>query len=110
MFMVWSAVFLKTSSFRKSTIAALLVDKTFVVVYKLASLDRTIYTLYLVNRYGYVKEVHVTALMIIFLAFLTALAIRIHRPTITKRVLRAPRKVTRCLILLEDYSTCTHHT
>ena len=36
MFMVWSAVFLKTSSFRRSTIAALLVAKTFVVVYKLA--------------------------------------------------------------------------
>ena len=42
MFMVWSVVYAKSGSFRKSTLAALLVGKTFVVVYKLAGLDRTV--------------------------------------------------------------------
>ena len=45
MFMVWSVVYSKTSSFRRSTLAALLVGKAFVIVYKLAGLDRTVYTL-----------------------------------------------------------------
>ena len=94
MFMVWSAVFLKTSSFRKSTIAALLVGKTFVIVYKLTGLDSAVYTFYLVNRYGYVKEVHVTALMIIFLAFLMALGITIYWPTLARRM---PREVREAL-------------
>ena len=91
MFMVWTAIYLRTGSFRKATIGGLLVGKTFVVVYKLAGLDRTVATLYLVNRYGYVKEVHVTALMIIFLAFLSALLVTIYWPVITRRLPKEAR-------------------
>jgi len=89
--MVWSVVFAKTSSFRKSTLAALLVGKSFVVVYKLAGLDRTVFTVYLINKYGYVKEVHVTALMLLFLAFLSSLAITIYWPILTTRLPRELR-------------------
>ena len=46
MFLVWSVVFWRTSSFKKSTVAALVTGKTFAVVYKLAGLDRVVYTLY----------------------------------------------------------------
>jgi len=40
MFMVWSVVYAKTASFRRSALAVLLVGKSFVVVYKLAGLGR----------------------------------------------------------------------
>ena len=92
MFMVWSVVYAKSGSFRKSTIAALLVGKSFVVVYKLAGLDRTVYTLYLVNRYGYVKEVHVTALGLLFLAFLGSLVATIYWPILARRLPREARQ------------------
>ena len=92
MFTVWSVVFLKTSSFRKSTIAALLVGKTLVVVYKLAGLDRTVYTFYLVNRYGYVRPVHVTTLELLFLAFLTSMLATLYWPVLTRRLPREARE------------------
>jgi hypothetical protein len=92
MFMVWSVVYAKSGSFRKATIAALLVGKTFVIVYKLAGLDRTVTTIYLVNKYGYVKELHVTALMIVFLAFLGALLVTIYWPILGHQLPRELRE------------------
>ncbi len=91
MFMVWSVVYARSGSFRKSTIAALLVGKTFVIVYKLAGLDRTVLTLYLVNKYGYVKEIHITALGLLFLAFLGSLLVAIYWPILTRRMPRELR-------------------
>ncbi len=46
MFLVWTAVYLKTGSFRKSMLASLLVGKSFAIAYKLGGLDRMVYTLY----------------------------------------------------------------
>ena len=86
--MVWSVVYARTASFRRSTLAALLVGKTFVIVYKLAGLDRTVYTLYLINRYGYVRPVHITALELIFLAFLNALLVTIYWPILARKMPR----------------------
>ncbi len=51
MFLVWTAVYSRTGSFRKATLASLVLGKTFALAYKLVGLDRTIVTLYLVNRY-----------------------------------------------------------
>ena len=93
MFMVWSVVYAKSGSFRKSTVAALLVGKSFVVVYKLAGLDRVVYTLYIIHRgTGYVKEVHVTALGLLLLAFLSSLIVTIYWPIITRRLPREARQ------------------
>jgi len=91
MFIVWTAIYLKTGSFRKATIGGLLVGKSYVIVYKLAGLDRTVATLYLVNRYGYVKEVHVTALGLLFLAFLGSLVVTLYWPVLTRRMPRELR-------------------
>ena len=94
MFMVWTAVYLRTSSFRKATIAALLVGKTFAIVYKLAGLDRTVATLYLINSYtGLVRPVHITAVEVIILAFLSALGITVYWPILTKKLPREARGV-----------------
>jgi len=91
MFMVWSVVYSKTSSFRRSTLAALLVGKSFVVVYKLAGLDKTVATLYLVNRYGYMRPVHITALGLLFPAFLSSVIVTIYWPIMARRL---PREAT----------------
>ncbi len=73
MFLVWSVVYLKTGSFRKSMLASLLVGKSFALAYRLGGLDRTVATLYLVNRAtGAVKPISITACELLFLAFLAS--------------------------------------
>jgi len=91
MFLVWSVVFWKTGSFRKSTIAALVTGKTFAVVYKLAGLDRVVYTLYIIHRRtGYVREVHITAVEVLLLSFLASLLVALYWPVLSRY---APREL-----------------
>jgi len=73
MFLVWSVVFWRTGSFRKSTVAALVTGKTSAVVYKLAGLDRVVGGVYIVyyrhRGTGYAREAHVTAAEVLLLSF-----------------------------------------
>ena len=95
MFLVWTVVYLKTGSFRKSMIASLLVGKSFAIAYKLGGLDRTVATLYLVNRAtGLVKPIEITACEILFLAFLASLIAVIYAPVLQKHL---PRELRRSL-------------
>ncbi|BES81255.1 hypothetical protein PABY_08220 [Pyrodictium abyssi] len=91
MFLVWSIVFWKTGSFRKSTIAALVTGKSFAVVYKLAGLDRVVYTLYIIHRRtGLVKEIHVTMVEVLLLSFLASLLVALYWPILSRY---APREL-----------------
>ena len=95
LFLVWTVVYLRTGSFRKSMIASLLVDKSFALAYKLGGIDRTILILYLVDRAtGAVKPVSITACELLFLAFLASLLFILYIPVITKHL---PREVKRSL-------------
>ena len=95
MFMVWGLVYSKTGSFRKATLASLVLGKTFALAYQLGGLDRAILTLYLVNRAtGTVKSLEITACEILFAAFLASFLALLYWPVITKHL---PRELKRSL-------------
>ncbi|WP_317896080.1 hypothetical protein [Pyrofollis japonicus] len=94
MFLVWGLVYSRTESIRRATMVALIVGKSFTVVYKLAGLDRTVLTLYLVNRYGYVREIRITMVMVLLLAFLASLLAALYWPVVSRYL---PREVREAL-------------
>ncbi len=99
-FAVWCVVFLKTESFRKATLVALLVGKTYATVYALAGVDRTVVTLYVYPRVNPLlyKEIRITCCMIIWLALLCAFTFTLFLPQILEQL---PREVKSLLRELE---------
>ena len=87
LFLVWSLVYARTGSFRKSTLASLVLGKTFALAYRLAGLDKTILTLYLVNRAtGAVRPIPITACELLFAAFLASFLVILYTPVIQKHL------------------------
>ncbi len=88
MFAVWVAVFLKTPSFRRATLAALLVGKTFTVVYMVAGLDRPLVTLYVYPRAApwLYRTVTITCCQALFLALLASLITTLAWPKLARQL------------------------
>ena len=93
MFMIWGLVYSKTGSFRRATLTSLALGKTFAIAYRLGGLDRTVATLYLVDRHtGAVTAIEVTACEILFLAFLASPIIAVYAPIIQRHLPREPKR------------------
>ncbi len=96
MFLAFCVIYSKTESFRKALLGSLFAGKTFAVVYWISGLDRTLFTVYLIDRKApwIVREVHVTACEVIFLSFLaTALTLALW-PLILRQL---PREIRRAV-------------
>jgi len=94
MFLTFVTIYGKSGSFRKALLGSLFVGKTFAVVYWIAGLNRTVATIYIINRKApwVVHEVRVTACLLILLSFAATLTTTIAWPTITKQLPKETRK------------------
>jgi len=94
MFLTFCVIFIKTESFRKGLLGSLFVGKTFAIVYWISGLDRTLMTLYIVNRrYPWViKVVHITACEVVLVSFAVTAATLIAWPLIAKHLPNQIRK------------------
>jgi len=94
MFLTFIAIYNKSGSFRKAFLGSLLVGKTFAVIYWVAGLNRTLLTIYLINRRApwVVHEIRITACLLLILSFATAAATTAAWPLIIKHAPREARK------------------
>ncbi len=95
MFLTFVVIYSRTESFRKALLGSLFVGKTFAIVYLLSGLDRTVLTLYLINkRYPWiVREVHITVCEILFTSFLVTAITTALFPLIVKQMGREYRQL-----------------
>ncbi|NPA96176.1 MAG: hypothetical protein GXO32_01075 [Crenarchaeota archaeon] len=96
MFLAFVTIYSRTPSFRQALLGSLFVGKTFAIVYWISGLDRTLLTIYLIDRHApwIVKTVRITACETIFLSFLvTALTIA-SWPLIARHL---PREIRRAV-------------
>lgn len=100
MFVTFITIYVKTESFRKAMLCALIVGKAFAVVYWIAGLDHTVLTIYVINRKApwVVHEVRITACETLILSFLLTTLTIILYPTITKH---APKQIKQTLNQLQ---------